>query len=318
MPANHSEPVQSQTDIPEDEIELIDLLRVIWKWKYLITGGTVVCALAAVIISFYMQPIYQVSMVLKSGINTAGLKENSVYLDSVENFKTIIEKELLHKVLEHSKNRKKRGMASSKAFKISADNYKNTLEILYDSPDREEGIENLNLLSNLMIKRYGKKIKYLRDNYEYELMAAKNHLEFSIDEEKFIASRLDDIEKRLDRYTQEIGLLNGSYESHGKSQNRLLSYSSIIENVAKLKRKHAQAGWQIDYYNKEIADLEKEKISKQAIIVAQPPTASKHPIKPKKKLIAILATFMGIFMMVFLSFFLEYIFKNKVQKLSAG
>jgi hypothetical protein len=31
MPANHSEPVKSQTDIPEDEIELIDLLRVIWK-----------------------------------------------------------------------------------------------------------------------------------------------------------------------------------------------------------------------------------------------------------------------------------------------
>ena len=31
MPANHSEPVKSRTDIPKDEIELIDLLRVIWK-----------------------------------------------------------------------------------------------------------------------------------------------------------------------------------------------------------------------------------------------------------------------------------------------
>jgi hypothetical protein len=37
MPANHPEPMKSQTDISEDEIELIDLLRVIWKWKYLIS-----------------------------------------------------------------------------------------------------------------------------------------------------------------------------------------------------------------------------------------------------------------------------------------
>jgi len=91
MPANHSEPMKSRTDIPEDEIELIDLLRVIWKWKYLIIGGTVVCALAAVIIGFYMQPIYQVSMVLKSAINKVGVDGKPVYFDSVENFKYFIE-----------------------------------------------------------------------------------------------------------------------------------------------------------------------------------------------------------------------------------
>ena len=87
MPAkNHSEPVKSQADIPEDEIELIDLLRVIWKWKYLIIGGTVVCALTAVIIGFYTQPIYQVSMVLKSGINKVSVDGKPAYLDSVEEF----------------------------------------------------------------------------------------------------------------------------------------------------------------------------------------------------------------------------------------
>ena len=51
MPANNSEPVKSQTNIPEDEIELIDLLRVIWKWKYLIIGGTFVFGIVAAIIS---------------------------------------------------------------------------------------------------------------------------------------------------------------------------------------------------------------------------------------------------------------------------
>ena len=36
----------------EDEIELMDYLLVIWKWKYLILAGTVICALIVYIISF--------------------------------------------------------------------------------------------------------------------------------------------------------------------------------------------------------------------------------------------------------------------------
>jgi hypothetical protein len=255
-------------------------------------------------------------MVLKSGLKKVDVDGKTDYLDSVEEFKKLIEGELLFKVLDHSKNKYKRGMLSSGGYKITADNNKNTLRILYESTDREEGIEYLNYLSNMLIERYEKRLKYLRDNYEYELMIAKRQLEFSIDEKKFITSRLIDIQKRLDRYTQEIGPLNSSYESHSKFQSRLLTYSSIIDNVANLKRKNAQAGWQIDFYNKEIADLKKEKPSKQAILVAQPPTAGQHPIKLQKKLIVISATFIGLSLMVFLSFLLEYISKHKIQKAS--
>ena len=124
MPATqHSEFVNSQTDIPVDEIELIDLLKVIWKWKYLIIGGTVVCALAAVIISISMQPIYQVSMVLKSGVYKVGDDGNPVYLDSAEEFKTLIDGELIYKLGNHSKNKKR--VISSEAFKITANNKTN-------------------------------------------------------------------------------------------------------------------------------------------------------------------------------------------------
>ena len=36
----------------EDEIELIDYLRVMWKWKWLIIGGTLLCILAVAVYSF--------------------------------------------------------------------------------------------------------------------------------------------------------------------------------------------------------------------------------------------------------------------------
>lgn len=61
---NQSEPARNQTDYPEDEIELIDLLRVIWKWKYLIIGGTLVCAIAAMVISSIMPKIYRIETVI--------------------------------------------------------------------------------------------------------------------------------------------------------------------------------------------------------------------------------------------------------------
>ena len=313
---NQSEPVKNRTDILEDEIELIDLLRVIWKWKYLIIGGTVVCALAAVIISFYMQPIYQISMVLKSGINKVDVGGKRVYLDSVEDFKTLIEGELLFKVLDHSKIRNKKGVLSSGEYKITADTKTNTLNILYESADKEEGIENLIYLSNMLSENYENRLTYLQDNNKHEIMVAKRQLEFSIDEEKFITSKLIDIQKRIDRYTQEIGQINDSSESKAKSQNTLLDYASIVEKITDMKRRHSHVSSQIAFYKKEIEDLEKEKIGKQVIIMAIPPTASQHPIKPKKKLILISATFIGIFMMVFFSFLIEYIPKNKTQKSS--
>lgn len=298
MPANQSEPVKSQTNIPEDEIELIDLLRVIWKWRYLVIIGTAVSALAAVAISFNIQPIYQAKMVLKPGIYKVGSDGKRDYLDSVEEIKTLIEDELLFKVLDHSKNQMKTGSISSKAFKITANKNSNTLRILYESKNREESIENLNFLSNMLSERYESRLKFLQGEYEYKLMTKRRQLEFRIDEEKFITSKLRDIQKRLDRNTPE------------NEPNTLLDYASIIGKIAELKQKHAKVDLQISLDKKNIADLEKEMIGKQAIIVVQPATASHNPIKPKKKRIVLLAALTGIFVMVFLSLIIEYITKN--------
>ena len=76
MPDKESELVKSQMDVAVDEIELTDLLRVIWKWKYLIIGGSIVFTLAAAIISFSQTKIYKVDTIIEPGIVniiTAGL-----------------------------------------------------------------------------------------------------------------------------------------------------------------------------------------------------------------------------------------------------
>ena len=64
----------------EDEIELIDILRVIWKWKYFILAGTVLCGLIAAIISLNMSKIYSTDMVLRPGILNVGEQGKNVIL----------------------------------------------------------------------------------------------------------------------------------------------------------------------------------------------------------------------------------------------
>jgi capsular polysaccharide biosynthesis protein len=73
---------------------------------------------------------------------------------------------------------------------------------------------------------------------------------------------------------------------------------------------------QRNYTSEQIKILEFKQDYVQNIQILKPPTSSPDPIKPKKKRNVMLATMVGLFMMVFLSFLLEYIFKNKVQKLS--
>jgi len=310
------EKIANGTITSEQEIELIDVFQIIWKWKYFVLTGTFICALAVLVIDHYRRPVFQVSMVLKSGINKVDVNGNPVFADSVDEFKSIVEAELLYKVAEYSKNRNKSIVPSAGEYKLINGSKTNTLFIYSEATDKEGGIEDIKYLSKLLIERFDKRLEQIKDEYDYKLMIAKKQLMFSLDEEKFITSKLNEIQKSIDKYTQENGNSPESLGSYSQNHTGLLNYSSIVENIFNLKRKQAQVNWQIDFYTKEITDLEKEKLGRQAVIVTQPPVASHHPIRPKKMRDAILAALIGILSMVFLSLFLENIFKIKKQEVS--
>jgi len=84
-------PMQNNYYYPDDEIELIDYLRVLWKWKWLIIMITFVCMVAAGVVSFMMPKIYEVSMAIGSGVIDIKANGNPVYLDSTANIKAKIE-----------------------------------------------------------------------------------------------------------------------------------------------------------------------------------------------------------------------------------
>jgi len=68
--------------IDEDEINLIDYLRVLWRWKWLIGGVTFIITVAAIFYSFMLPKVYEISMILEPGIISIDKNGNYVYLDS--------------------------------------------------------------------------------------------------------------------------------------------------------------------------------------------------------------------------------------------
>jgi len=69
----------------EDEVELIDYLRTMWKWKWLIIGGTLLCTFAAAIYGFTRPVVrmYKVSTLIEIDPN--------IELDPIDKIKSMIE-----------------------------------------------------------------------------------------------------------------------------------------------------------------------------------------------------------------------------------
>lgn len=53
--------------MPQEEIELIDYLRILLKRRWLIIGGTLTCALAALVVGFFWPKTYEGSVILEVG-----------------------------------------------------------------------------------------------------------------------------------------------------------------------------------------------------------------------------------------------------------
>ena len=91
-------------------------------------------------------------------------------------------------------------------------------------------------------------------------------------------------------------------------KNEINTYNIDIQNE-KIKIEQRQNS--IKAHQIDIKSLEFKKDSIQNIQVIQPPTRSPYVIKPKKKLIVLIATFVGLLATLFLALLIEYVSKHK-------
>ncbi|MDQ1334890.1 MAG: hypothetical protein QG552_1840 [Thermodesulfobacteriota bacterium] len=175
----------------EDEIELMDLLKVLWKWKYLILIGTLVCAVAAAVVSLNMTKVYGITTVLQPGMLKVTEDGKTVYIDSPENIKAVIETGALNgQVLKNVQFPDTEEQPTSVEFKVTIPKNTNALEVVYETPYVDIGLQIMKNLNEGLLERYNRIIKLYRETYEDDIRQKEKNV-FAMNEK--IAKLKNDI-----------------------------------------------------------------------------------------------------------------------------
>ena len=113
-----------------EEVDLMDYLKVVWKWKYLIIIGTVVCAAIAGVVSLSLPKVYETTEVIEIG------KVVGSSLTNVKAVKSIMESESFADEVIHTLNLNENPRHLLERIKVQVTNGTNMLKIclLYTSP----------------------------------------------------------------------------------------------------------------------------------------------------------------------------------------
>jgi hypothetical protein len=329
----------------QDEIELIDVLRVIWKWKYLILVGTLIFALIAAVISLNSPQNYRVNMVLQPGVVGIDARGRQIYIDSPQNIKALIEAGAFNLgVSDHLKNPNS-SLPKLLKFKVNIPKESDSMVISYEDSNVDLALTILKHLEKQVLKKYDEVVQKYRDIYESEILFKKNKLSEIEYENKVSIKHIGKVKNRINELlleTEEIdakikSIMNekSKYISGGNKQENIMAtilYNDLIQQLTTMKTiyKNEIDGYfmrietenyrQKDRQNKtdiilaEIRNIENKMNSIQNMQVIKPPTGSRRPVRPKTKLNIILASVVGLVIMLFLVFFLEYLSKHKNMK----
>ena len=340
---SQSESVNYKTGYPEDEIELIDILRVIWKWKYFIAGGTIVCAIAAILISLMLPKIYRIEMLIRPGILSYSEDGKSTNIDTQDNIKALIEAGAFDLIILNQLAKSNGdNIPDELKIKVTFPNASNAIKINYETAQIEQGIMILDLLANLLIKEYSNFVEYYHYELDREFNIAKAEIEKINSIKHSIEINISNIETRINELRTGIVSVNENTNYLKKERMNLLSkkqsesnilsailysntiqqnlqlanaYENQINNLQLQKEAELQNISKMENLSQieleKIKSLEIKKSNIQNIKIIRKPYSTPYPIRPRKKLVVLVATMVGLFIMLFISFFLEYISKNR-------
>jgi len=321
----------------EDEINLIDYLRVLWKWKWLIMAGTLVCGIVAAVISLQMPKIYEVSMVIGPGIS--GVKDDGsfMYIDSVADISGKINGGIYSKRIQKALNLDP--LKTGVKFKSANVKGANMVNITsqWQEVNTELGMKVTEQMVHLLSNDYVKIIEHRKGDYDRQIEFKLNSIGKTQNEIKLQQANLKNIRQMKEELLVEIKGVKENTEkiiqqrdtllkdkNSGEDISLLLYSTTIQQNVAyfnqlntqiydfrtgekKIEAESNRLSKNIDDIKAEINILGLKKGLISNIKVIQEPEISLYPVKPKKKQIVILSVVVGLFFMIFLAFFIEYI-----------
>lgn len=307
----------------EDEIDLREVFKTIWKSKVIIIVITTIITLLAVAYALMKTPIYEASAVVEIGNYKNENNSNKIFLDNNNE----LVKKLQVLFIDMYKGVEKR------PARIESINVVKKQKSFFEI--KAQGISN-----ELAIKEIQKVLEYVRLEHQTILDDIKKRRELEI---KNVNSKISNInktelillnnkdklmKKTLKEYNSELKDINKNIELISKT-NPALAAISLTKRAYLLDKLYDMRVGLIDLKNEKdrlkttkINELiEKRNVLESLLLpynyknseVVGEIITSKSPIKPKKILIVVVAFITGFILSVFLVFFLEFI-KNMRQE----
>jgi len=266
----------SSTLSPEycDELDLRDLILVLWNYRKLVVGIFLASLLIGAIISFAITPVYQVKAKISLGN----------YAVDPDDGKQLMTPEIAREILLSSDFQEEAWGSETNAGALSITPIEDTkiLQLTLDISDPKRG----EMLLNKLIAQFEEKEK---ERYERSIELLSNDLQNTEEE-------LQEINKNIDR-TRKI--LENTSASQLQQAGLLDTLSRFLEQRDKLAEKKLKTEQKLN----SIEEME----------VLQKPEATPSPVRPNKKMNIVAAGMFGLIVGVLMAFIVDYFSRNPLN-----
>ncbi len=301
----------------EDEIDLKELFRTLMKRKKFIILFTAVITIAAIAYSFAVPKVYEAKVILKIGeYKLANSNDKIVIAEASE-----LSKELEILFIEILKNEKDREAQIESIGLLKKQN--NFLKISALGFSNKLAIAEINKVVNFVQVNHKKKLDDVMKLHETN--AKQIEAKLALLKNKILPA----IEEKIARYKKDIKIYETNFIEVQKNLQKIKSVnptlaaiqineqSYLADMLIKLKDSLEQS--ENEKNDIEVVQIEKFKEALNALKVLMKPynyrntevvgniMTNDYAIKPKKKLIAVVAFVTGLILSVFLVFFMEFI-----------
>lgn len=279
--------------IREEEVELIDYLRVIWRRKKLILFFTLLCIMISGTISFLMPPVYEVTAQLRIGRVWDKEVENpylSSELVNSDDFLTRIIEQLGLKTTSYKMRRDKTIHVGVLEGGAMGQKTPLALSITTRARDPQQAVDIGKMVSMFLID--GHQIRFQEKLREYQAY------------EKELARDMARMEGQISDLDQMI-----KKQAHSTSLN--------VPSVVLLQAQLEQKGIQLLTLKKELRDTRINNASStvtESTKLIAPPVLPREPLNSRPLLTMAVGGLIGLFLILIIIFFLEYLAQVRIRE----
>ena len=302
----------------QENTELIDYLGVIWKWKLLIILIAVVCAITSGVVSFVLPKIYQSSAILEVGRvprYRGASREQIEPIEDIESVSEVLESdEMLSKIRGKFNLQATLGGIRARldvepilGKYIGSRLEARLIKITFEDRDPQLTVDVLNTFSDSLMEQHLEEYQASIESLDEEINNSQDEISLQNDYQKVVREQIKVAERAIAETKKELSQLSLKnisplevlfLRSTLRDQEEIIADFHEEINDVQLSIQHSKN--KVVYLNNMRAVSENTKVRNK-------PIKPDGPVRPKKKLNAIIGGVVGLVAAIILAFFFEYL-----------